>query len=543
MRRLSFISLILLVGAAAPQRALAQAGTPPPTQKPTPTGQRRHSRPPAPAAAAGRESPGQPVRADRPGALHRRPRDQHRRRPGALSALPGRPRRAALLRLPLFVRAARRRLHVRRARQQRRLARSGVLRRVQPRRQDVGDRELAADPAVLQRGHDDALYGQRRHAGARRRGAARRPGWSGPQRLPPDRTAVRSARAARHRARRASWPRRRRTSTSRPASPRRSTAASCRSAPASASATTSRWRCPTIRAPTTSPSAPSGPTRRACCGSAYSGSWFDNLADPLVWDSPLRSDDSAGPRAAAACRCGRRTRRRRSASAATPSWRAHAAHRLLLLRPVEQRRAAAAVHDQFGGAGDGPAARQRRRRGAGVLDNLEPDVSPHAPTGDSRRASQLHLRQRDAGDEPSSELRRLRRQSVDRPPPAVPISMPTTGRPFDADATWSGMTPLALTVGYTHNGSGYDARIVQSSGENVFRVSADAVGLPGPPSACNTRSAAAPDRAWTSRPCSISASTRRCGTTTWPTGPGTGSPRRSTSSRRTSGCSACRAGS
>ena len=25
---------------------------------------------------------------------------------------------------------------------------------------------------------------------------------------------------------------------------------------------------------------------------AYNGSWFDNLADPLVWDSPLRLDDS-----------------------------------------------------------------------------------------------------------------------------------------------------------------------------------------------------------------------------------------------------------
>ena len=35
MRHLSFISLILLVGAsAAPQRALAQAGTPPPAQTP-----------------------------------------------------------------------------------------------------------------------------------------------------------------------------------------------------------------------------------------------------------------------------------------------------------------------------------------------------------------------------------------------------------------------------------------------------------------------------------------------------------------------------
>ena len=169
MRRLSFISLILLVGAAAaPQRALAQAGTPPPAQTPAPTG-RRACQPRADDRVA------QPVRADRPGALHRRPRDQHRRRPGALSALPGRPRRAALLRLPLLVRAARRQLHLQRAREQRRLARSGVLRRLQPRREAVGHRELPADPAVLQRGHDDALYGQRRHAGARRRGAARRP--------------------------------------------------------------------------------------------------------------------------------------------------------------------------------------------------------------------------------------------------------------------------------------------------------------------------------------------------------------------------------
>ena len=47
---------------------------------------------------------------------------------------------------------------------------------------------------------------------------------------------------------------------------------------------------------------------------------------------------------------------------------------------------------------------------------------------------------------------------------------------FDADATWSKLNPVALTVGYTHNGNGYDARIFQSSGEDVFRVSADAVG-------------------------------------------------------------------
>jgi hypothetical protein len=36
--------------------------------------------------------------------------------------------------------------------------------------------------------------------------------------------------------------------------------------------------------------------------------------------------------------------------------------------------------------------------------------------------------------------------------------------------------PFALSFGYSHNGNGYDARIVESSGENVFRISADAVG-------------------------------------------------------------------
>ena len=36
--------------------------------------------------------------------------------------------------------------------------------------------------------------------------------------------------------------------------------------------------------------------------------------------------------------------------------------------------------------------------------------------------------------------------------------------------------PFALTFGYSNNGNGYDARIFESSSENVFRISADAVG-------------------------------------------------------------------
>src|SRR6185436_7680602 len=47
---------------------------------------------------------------------------------------------------------------------------------------------------------------------------------------------------------------------------------------------------------------------------------------------------------------------------------------------------------------------------------------------------------------------------------------------FDADATYTKLLPFALGVGYTHNGNGYDARTFKSSGEDMFRLSADAVG-------------------------------------------------------------------
>jgi hypothetical protein len=53
---------------------------------------------------------------------------------------------------------------------------------------------------------------------------------------------------------------------------------------------------------------------------AYTGSWFDNLAPTLIWDSPLASTTRPATRDAAHVASGRRTRPRRSASPATPSW-------------------------------------------------------------------------------------------------------------------------------------------------------------------------------------------------------------------------------
>src|SRR5262249_41349755 len=42
---------------------------------------------------------------------------------------------------------------------------------------------------------------------------------------------------------------------------------------------------------------------------------------------------------------------------------------------------------------------------------------------------------------------------------------------FDADATWSGLHSVGLTAGYVRNNTGYDARIFDSTGENVLRLS------------------------------------------------------------------------
>jgi MtrB/PioB family decaheme-associated outer membrane protein len=47
---------------------------------------------------------------------------------------------------------------------------------------------------------------------------------------------------------------------------------------------------------------------------------------------------------------------------------------------------------------------------------------------------------------------------------------------FDADATWTGLQPVALTVGYARNNGSYDFRIFESTGEDVFRITADAIG-------------------------------------------------------------------
>jgi MtrB/PioB family decaheme-associated outer membrane protein len=214
---------------------------------------------------------------------------------------------------------------------------------------------------------------------------------------------------------------------------------------------------------------------RGMLRAAYDASWFDNLDDTLVWDSPLRLDDSTSAPG-------------RGRMALWPSNSAHTV--------------SAAGYAKF--------ARRTQLTGNvayGVRRNDEPlqpfTINPTLPQlplprataeADARVLStNLNLVTRPA-DEWSfrTRLRWYDHENntghVDIPEFInydTSVKASSTGGPepyahsrtqFDADATWSGLSPVALTVGYGHNGGGYDFRIFDSTSEHVFQLTADAVG-------------------------------------------------------------------
>ena len=121
------------------------------------------------------------------------------------------------------------------------------------------------------------------------------------------------------------------------------------------------------------------------------------------------------------------------------------------------------------------AAGHDRRPRPRLLDEPQPGVAAGDRLAVQRPAAPLRLRQRDAaGRHPAvHQLRHVGRRRRRRGGPELYAHSRTT---FDADATWTGLLPLALTAGYTHNSGGYDFRIFESTGENVLTLKADAVG-------------------------------------------------------------------
>lgn len=66
--------------------------------------------------------------------------------------------------------------------------------------------------------------------------------------------------------------------------------------------------------------------------------------------------------------------------------------------------------------------------------------------------------------------------SISASPTGGPLLFAHSRTTFDADATYTGFHPLALTAGYGRNNTSYDFRTFASAGENILRLSADTTG-------------------------------------------------------------------
>jgi MtrB/PioB family decaheme-associated outer membrane protein len=208
---------------------------------------------------------------------------------------------------------------------------------------------------------------------------------------------------------------------------------------------------------------------------AYSGSWFDNQAPTLVWDSPLRLDDASG-------NPGRgRMSLWPSNSAQTISFAGYTklAHKTQVtgsfsygawsndspLLPFTINTALPVI----------PLPRATTEGEAHVFSTNLSLVSH--PVTDWRFSARVRNYTYDNLTTPTSITDYVAYDSkVSTTPTGGPDLFAHSRTNFDGDATWTKLQPFAFTLGYSHNENGYDSRIYQSNGENVFRVSADAVG-------------------------------------------------------------------
>jgi MtrB/PioB family decaheme-associated outer membrane protein len=208
---------------------------------------------------------------------------------------------------------------------------------------------------------------------------------------------------------------------------------------------------------------------------AYDGSWYDNLEDTLVWDSPLRLDPIVGGPA-------------QGRMALWPSNTAHTVSAAGNLRLARRTQATAFV--SFGSrSNDQPL----------LPFTINPALSvPALPRATTEGEAQIFAANLSLVSRPIADWRfsaRLRRYDFNNETPhaAIPqfvsydasLRASPTGGPelfahdrttVELDGTWSGLGPVALSAGYMLNAHGWEHRIFESSNEHVLSLKADAVG-------------------------------------------------------------------
>jgi MtrB/PioB family decaheme-associated outer membrane protein len=215
--------------------------------------------------------------------------------------------------------------------------------------------------------------------------------------------------------------------------------------------------------------------QRAMIRAGYTGSWFNNQDDTLTWDNPLALNDSTTAPGRG------RTALWPSNSLQTLSTAGYAkfAHRTQVTGSLA-----------FGWWNNNEALLPF------TINSALPQLTLPRATAEAEAntiSTNVNLVSR-----PRDEWRlsaRVRRYDYNNntPETAIPqfinydtsVATSVTGGPelfahsrttFDTDATWTGLQPLALTLGYTNNHNGYDHRTFESTNENVLRLQADAVG-------------------------------------------------------------------
>lgn len=208
---------------------------------------------------------------------------------------------------------------------------------------------------------------------------------------------------------------------------------------------------------------------------AYHGSWFDNHDDTLVWDSPLRLDDS--PSAPGRGRMS--------------LWPSNSAQTVSVAGYAKFARKTQVT----GFFSIGSWLNDEPLQPFTINATLPQLPLPRATTQAEARVLSTNL---NLVSRPLTNWRfsaRLRWYDYDNQTPqaVIPefvsydtsVNTSLTGGPelyahdrgtLDVDATWSGFHPVALTVGYARNSNGYDFRIFESTDEDVLYFMADAVG-------------------------------------------------------------------
>jgi MtrB/PioB family decaheme-associated outer membrane protein len=208
---------------------------------------------------------------------------------------------------------------------------------------------------------------------------------------------------------------------------------------------------------------------------AYNGSWFDNLDNPLIWDSPKQLNDTTD----APGRGRMSLWPSNSAQTVSVGGFTKFAHRTQLtgflsfgswknnetLQPFTINSALPPL----------PLPRSTADAEAGVIStNLNLVSRPQMDWRFSARFRNYDY----SNQTPHFSIAQY--VSYD-----TSVNTANTGGPelyahsrtnFDADATWTKLQPVAVTVGYSRNNTGHDFRIFENTGENVFRLTADAVG-------------------------------------------------------------------